>query len=255
MPSPRFTPSKSEDKERLSPHFKISKVDAEYDRIIIWGTLDTGEAIQLGISKDTYESQRALFTPGKWVEAKGISVTKKKEEPFYYSKISPHRLKAEFKEWWSDDVADFEDAFFDDQKCQGYGINHDNLDTDCTDCMFGERCKNLTKVLGNDISAQLLKSGKKRASMINKVPFWRDNRPIYLIGMGLSGEVLSDGIHHCKVCNGKVRIIVMSEGQTVWKYWNNNMIEIEKLICPHCQVGVFKVEVEAKSAQPKGATA
>lgn len=255
MPAARFTPSKTEDKERLSPHFKVSKVDTEYDRIVIWGTLDTGEAIQLGISKDTYESQRALFTPGKWVEAKGVSVTKKKEEPFYYSKTPPHRLKVTFEEWKSDDVADFEDAFFSDQKCQAYGIDYDSLDTDCTDCMFSERCKNLTKVLGNDVSTQLLKVGKKKASMISKVPFWRDGRPILLIGTGHGGDVLSDGIHFCKVCNGKVRFIVLSEGKENWKYQDNNMVWTDKCVCPHCQVGIFKVEMEVNTVQPKGATA
>ena len=252
IPRPRYTPSKSKKEEVLNPHLKISKIESEHDRVSIWGTLEKGEAVQIAIPLEVFENHHAVLQPGKWVETKGIQVVKGEGEPFFITKQPPHRLgKASFKRYESDEeVGDFEDSFFAEQKCDAFGIDYDGMDNDCDDCMFAPRCRTETQQLNVDVSEHLEKAGLKRPAMIEKIPSWKDMRPMILIGHGTGGDITYDNYHRCKVCNGNVRIMIFEEGDETWQDGPTlGILFTDKLECPHCEAGQFRIETGKKAAK------
>jgi hypothetical protein len=188
------------------------------------------------------------------VEARGFHVVKKPGEPFYHSSLPPHRLEGiEFFEpdndEWDDDT-DFDETFFVDQRCNAFGISYDGYDTDCEDCMNAALCESKSVILDGDITSKLIEGGHKKRIMIEKVPSWKDNRGISILGRGDKGKVIYDNYHRCKVCNGAIRVVLFEKGDFAWTYRRkpNQGTELEvigkELICPHCEVGKFVVENE-----------
>ena len=155
-------------------------------------------------------------------------------------------------------AGEFDAGFFAEQKCDAYGIDHDGMDNDCDDCMFSAKCLSESQKLPADVSEHLTKVGKKRPTMIERVPSWKDTRPMRLIGHGTEGQITYDGYHRCKVCNGNVRIMLFEEGDENWFYHADSFtlfmeaFEInmtDNLECPHCNVGLFKVEELKETAK------
>lgn len=262
IPKARFTPSESKKEEVLNPIFKIAKVEQEHDRVVVWGILENGKSVQVAIPQEVFDRNELILRSGNSVRSQGLIVIKKEQDPFFMTKEPVHRLKrVKFEEHESapDKVGEFDESFFAEQKCEAFGIDYDGMDNDCDDCMFSARCLTDTQKLAVDVIEHLTRVGKKRPTMIEKVPSWKDVRPMKLIGHGTSGEVTYDGYHRCKVCNGNVRIMLLAEGDENWQYsseaptrWIGNVTTLDytdNLECPHCEVGLFKVEKMKEAAK------
>jgi len=225
----------------------VNKIEYEHNQVMIWGTLSNGKPVQIGL-----KSISGDVKPGKWIEVKGLSVERKAGEPFFYCPTPPGRQKNMVTvevQASTEDVEDFDDSFYIDQKCDWFGIGYDSLDNDCDDCMFSARCQELTEKLKADVSERLAAQGR-RPQMIQSIPSWKDTRKPQLIVKGNSGEVSYDGYHRCKVCNGNVRIIRMSEGEQTYVWaaatrYVTSLRPTDDLFCPHCKVGRFHLTAKA----------
>lgn len=209
-----------------------------------------------------YHENEVLLNPNKWVTTKGLIVAKKPGEPFFRSKQPPHRLKKiQFFDHDSseDKITEFDDSFYAEDKCEAFAIDYDGMDNDCDDCMFASRCRTETAKLGVDVVEHLERKGLKRPSMIEKIPSWRDKRPMRLIGHGTEGEITYDGFQRCKVCNGNLRVMIFERGEENWIYsseeptvYIGRVVRLDftdRLTCPHCEVGILKVEQLRKVAK------